>query len=295
MSKLNLFGRDWTNIVFDGRNKLYGAYKLRQESNKTTLLALFIGIGTLSAVFGSSYLYASKNSEIGKLIDYPIERVVTIKIDVEADKLKVISKESTTEKNNVTTTAKAAARTDVQKNIKYTEMIVEKDANVKNDVVASQKDFTDAIQSGKNNREADLKNGNFKSNGELSGISKTGVDGKKQFEKSEDGEDVTNSVFKLVQHKASPFEGREKFYENFSRRFSASSLNGNVNEIIVKLSFVVEKDGSFTDVKIIEDDLGLGKDAIRVLMAMPKWKPAEHNGRTVRSMFTLPIKIRINN
>ena len=51
----------------------------------------------------------------------------------------------------------------------------------------------------------------------------------------------------------------------------------------------------FTDIKVVEDKHGLGNEAVRVLKSMPKWKPAQHNGRTVRSQFTLPIKVRVNN
>ena len=65
--------------------------------------------------------------------------------------------------------------------------------------------------------------------------------------------------------------------------------------MVVKLKFVVEKDGSFTDIKVVEDKHGLGNEAVRVLKSMPKWKPAQHNGKTVRSQFTLPIKVRVNN
>ncbi|HZW63554.1 MAG TPA: energy transducer TonB, partial [Flavobacteriaceae bacterium] len=73
-------------------------------------------------------------------------------------------------------------------------------------------------------------------------------------------------------------------------------IGGNVNEISIRLRFVVEKDGSFTDIQVVgADPHGAGREAIRVLRSMPKWKPAQHNGKTVRSSFTLPIKIRVNN
>ena len=41
--KLDLFKRQWIDIVFEGRNKAYGAYELRKENSKTTLRALVIG------------------------------------------------------------------------------------------------------------------------------------------------------------------------------------------------------------------------------------------------------------
>jgi protein TonB len=58
---------------------------------------------------------------------------------------------------------------------------------------------------------------------------------------------------------------------------------------------VVEKDGSFTDIRVIRDGgyPEAGKEAIRVLKKMPNWKPAVHNGRSVRSQFALPIVVRV--
>ena len=43
MSKLNIFNTEWIDMVFEGRNKAYGAYQLRSENPKTTTRALLIG------------------------------------------------------------------------------------------------------------------------------------------------------------------------------------------------------------------------------------------------------------
>jgi protein TonB len=44
MSKLNIYETNWINLVFENKNKEYGAYQLRQESTKTSLFALFMGL-----------------------------------------------------------------------------------------------------------------------------------------------------------------------------------------------------------------------------------------------------------
>ena len=44
MSKLNIYETSWINLVFENRNKDYGAYHLRQENNKTSLFAFFLEI-----------------------------------------------------------------------------------------------------------------------------------------------------------------------------------------------------------------------------------------------------------
>lgn len=60
---------------------------------------------------------------------------------------------------------------------------------------------------------------------------------------------------------------------------------------IVYVTFVVEKDGSISDIKILQDiGAGCGEEAVRVVKAMPKWIPAKHKGEKVRMQFNLPIK-----
>lgn len=61
----------------------------------------------------------------------------------------------------------------------------------------------------------------------------------------------------------------------------------------VYVSFIVEKDGSITDVKIIKGVAGgpgLSREALRVVRLMPNWSPGKQGGKLVRTIFTLPIK-----
>jgi len=298
MSRLNLFGKEWANIVFEGRNKSYGAYKLRREAGKTTLMSLAIGLGILSAVFGSSYLYASKSPERIILVNNPVvmDNIPVIKSDKDKKTETPVPEEAIKQKQNEGAKQEAAA--DVQKNIKNTEAKVIRDEVATEDQMASQKDFSDDIQSGKKNLDADSQHGELKSDGGSSGTSKSGGQGSDDGVEGGQGTGTKdmkgNGAMSLVQHKAIPNEGYQRFYENFTHKFSAPNLEGNTKEIVVKLRFVVELDGSFTDIKVLDDKMGVGNEAVRVLKTMPRWKPAEHNGKTVRSVFTLPIKIRMN-
>ncbi|MBR1769376.1 MAG: energy transducer TonB [Bacteroidales bacterium] len=59
----------------------------------------------------------------------------------------------------------------------------------------------------------------------------------------------------------------------------------------VYVTFVVERDGSITDIKVLRDiGSGCGEEAIRVVKLMPKWKPAKQRGKAVRQQFNLPVK-----
>ncbi len=58
------------------------------------------------------------------------------------------------------------------------------------------------------------------------------------------------------------------------------------------MSFVVEKDGSLTDIKVVRDiGFGSGKEGERVLRKSPRWTPAEQNGKKVRCSYIIPIVI----
>jgi protein TonB len=63
----------------------------------------------------------------------------------------------------------------------------------------------------------------------------------------------------------------------------------------VVVSFVVRKDGSATDIKLLKDiGAGCGKEALRVIQSMPYWIPGEMNGTPVNVRFTLPIRFHLN-
>lgn len=292
MSNVNLFGKEWSDIVFDGRNKLYGGYKLREESSKNTLLALVIGIGSLTSVFMMSYLYSSSN-----IIEMPVPDTGSVDPTVlvvdfgDKDVVQPIVEPKTASK----TDDAVGATTNVQELKAFTNITAAQDHLVKSNL-AAQKEFNDQITSGQTSSEADLVNGNLKSGGENTGVNIGGNNNSNVTTLSTGETNLKgNEIVKFVQVKASPVGGFDKFYEGFVRKFQAPVLANSTNEIVVRLRFVVEKDGSFTDVKVLNDTYGVGNEAIRVLKQMPKWQPAKHNDQTVRSMFTLPIKIKVNN
>lgn len=63
----------------------------------------------------------------------------------------------------------------------------------------------------------------------------------------------------------------------------------------VHLTFVVEKDGRITNVKVLRGiGAGCDEEAIRVVKNMPSWKPGKQRGRSVRAQFNMPIKFTLN-
>lgn len=68
--------------------------------------------------------------------------------------------------------------------------------------------------------------------------------------------------------------------------------NGTQGRVIVQ--FVVNKDGSIVDAKVVRSvDPYLDKEALRVINTMPKWKPGMQRGKPVRVKFTVPVMFRL--
>jgi protein TonB len=85
--------------------------------------------------------------------------------------------------------------------------------------------------------------------------------------------------------------GLNKFYEYIAKNYRTPDVPGLKGKLLV--SFVVEKDGSITDIKVLKDiGYGSGEEAIRILKKCPNWIPAEQKGKKVRCSFMLPINIQ---
>ena len=85
--------------------------------------------------------------------------------------------------------------------------------------------------------------------------------------------------------------GMTEFYNYIGKNFRVPNVKGLAGKIFV--SFVIEKDGSITDVKVIRDiGYGTGEEAVRVLQNCKNWIPGEQQGKKVRVLYSLPIVIQ---
>jgi len=85
--------------------------------------------------------------------------------------------------------------------------------------------------------------------------------------------------------------GAGAFYKYIGNNYRTPSVQGLSGKIYV--NFVIEKDGSIVEVKILRDlGYGTGEEAVRVLSESPKWSPGMQNGQPVRVLYSLPITIQ---
>ena len=110
-----------------------------------------------------------------------------------------------------------------------------------------------------------------------------------------DQQETDSLVYNVVDENADFPRGTEACMKWLSRNIKYPEICeklGIQGRVIVK--FVVERDGSICDVKVIRSpDENLSAEAVRVVSSMPKWKPAKFAGKTVRSRFYLPIAFRL--
>ena len=104
-----------------------------------------------------------------------------------------------------------------------------------------------------------------------------------------------NLVFRKTEIDPQPPGGMRAFMEYIGQHYEypQAAIDAEVNGLI-QVAFVVERDGSLTDMKIVKDlGYGTGEAAIRVLQRSSKWTPGVQNGRTVRVAYTLPIRLNL--
>jgi hypothetical protein len=88
--------------------------------------------------------------------------------------------------------------------------------------------------------------------------------------------------------------GLEAFYKYIGTHYKIpEEVTKNKLKGRVFASFIVEKDGTLSNIKILRDmGYGTGDETIRVLKESPKWKPGKMNGKPVRTQYSLPITIK---
>jgi len=103
---------------------------------------------------------------------------------------------------------------------------------------------------------------------------------------------VTNEVYTVVDQEAEFAGGLNGFRSKFEQGFDNESMEGE-GTVKTEVTFVVERDGSLTAVKASGSNSSFNKEAERTVKAIKgKWTPAKVNGQPVRSRFRFPVSMR---
>lgn len=276
MSKVDLIDKNWVELVFDGRNKEYGAYVLRKETGMRNIKSMLLVFAVIIAIMAG---VAAKVA-----IENAFPKKVAMETDVELSKL-AQKKEAKVEKKAPVKVEEQKVVEKVKSSVKFTPPVIKKDDEVKpEEELKSQEDLNKtntAIGS------FDVK-GNDEAGGEV-------LKAKEVIAQPEPPKEEETKVFDVVEVMPSFPGGQGALFEWLSKNIKypvVAEENGVQGRVIV--TFVVERNGSITDVQVVKSvDPSLDKEAVRVVKAMPHWIPGKQNGSAVRVKFTVPVTFRL--
>jgi protein TonB len=252
---------DILDIVFDGRNKEYGAYQLRKTYNKRIKNALIATIAICILLIGGSFLANSGGPKKNE--------VVVQDVNLEAMKQE--------EKKPEPPPPPPPPKQEPPKVeiTKFTPPKIVKDEEVKPDEEIKEVEKLEDTKIGTINQEGAKDEGVVAPPVEKP----TGV---VEAPKVEEDYDKVFTVVQIAAEFPGGFSAWNKYLERNLNRDLPSENGAPPGKYTVTVSFIVAKDGSISDVTA-ENDPGYGTkaEAIRVIQKGPKWKPAVQNGRNV--------------
>jgi protein TonB len=260
-------------IIFEHRNKNYGAYQLRKSYRKTISKSVLLGVSAFLSLTIATYIFANQTQKEDAL------RMVS-----------VVLSDLPPEKPEPLPPKEKPAPEPIKEEVKTKQYIdivpVEDDANI----VETPPPTTDELKDSK-----------------ISTETKEGISDESIFSAPPAETPVTetviteikedNTVFTAVEVNPSFMGGMQEMYRFLGKniQYPLAAQRNNI-EGKVTVSFIVEKDGSISSVEVLKG-LGFGCDeeAVRVVKMMPKWLAGKQNGNAVRVKFTIPIFYKLDN
>ena len=282
--EVDLSSREWCDLVFEGKNKDFGAYVIRTESPKrhnkavlwTIIGAIIFGLLAFGFVKANQYLEERRLAEQGEQ-----EEVL---IDMSQD-----AEEPEPENERVEQPKPEVLPEEVLKSVKVTELqIVEDDKVKKEDEIKTQDELKETETAfGQKDNEKGTEDRN---------VTKTlkdevVVEKKEEKPKEEKKEEVFRSVEQMPQ-----FPGGEaalmKYLQSHINYPPMAAENNVQGKVIVQ--FVVDKTGKVGEVKVVRSvDKDLDREAVRVCKSLPKFTPGRQNGQPVSVWYTLPVTFKL--
>jgi protein TonB len=267
-TKFDLYNTEWLDVVFDDRNKAYGAYDLRSHYAGTLNKAMAIAFTVVIAgAFTLSFAFRSKPVELVKVT--PVEIAPVIMNPPKEEPKKIDQPKSTPTKQ-----LPAAAST------KLTSFVVTSKQ------VTEEPPVIDDIK------------------GEISSVTTKGPEGPPLVVDEEgpvgppaapagNGDRIVD--FTSLEVQPEPFGGMAAFGKFLGKalRFPPQAQDAGVSGRVL-MSFVIEKNGEISNIHVErEAGYGFDQEAVRVLKLAKAWKPGMQNGQPVRVRYSIPINFQL--
>jgi protein TonB len=263
--KIDLYDSKWIDLVFRGRNQEYGAYEIRRLYPRNAFLGIVLSIVLFTLAVSAPLIIKLISDAI------PEEKVVLVNNTTDLEEPPPVDK-------NQPATPPPPPPPPLKSTIKFTPPEIKPDAEVPDEPPPTQDKLQD-VDAGKTTVEGDPN-----ADVDLSGL--------------EDGTgDVIGEeqVFLAVEQQPE-FPGGESAlieYIGKNTKYPAIARENNI-EGRVFISFVVEKDGNISDVKVVRGiGGGCDEEAKRVIKGLPRFTPGKQNGRPVRVQYNVPVNFKL--
>ena len=281
MAKIDLYDPKWVEMVFAGKNKEYGAYQLRKGTSGRNIKALLILVIAAALVGGFLAWKVIEQKQAEEQQAY-MEAMELAKLQQQAKK---------EEKKKEPVKPKIEPKKEIpvaRETQKFTAPVINKDELVKEENQVKQMDKLDEkVAVGTENKEG--------TKSRLAEAVRSDIAVAAPPPPPAPKPEVSNKVFDVVEempHFPGGPAALQAFLSSNTKYPVVAQENGVQGRVIV--SFVVERDGSITDVRVVRSvDPSLDREASRVVRSMPRWSPGKQNGSTVRVKYTVPVVFRL--
>ena len=279
MAQIDLISNEWSDMMFENRNKEYGAYVLRRQTGRRNVISMVAVLLLFAAVM--VFMIAKNAYEAYQKEHAVMDQVTELSALTQQKK-----KEAKVERKEIPVKQEQQQVVEkVKSSVKFTAPVIKKDDEVKpEDELKSQDEIMNSkVAVGALNVVGNDENGEVLKAKEV--IATEPVKPKEE----------DNKVFDVVEQMPSYPGGMGALMQYLSSNIKYPAIaeeNGIQGRVIC--TFVVERDGSITDVRIAKSvDPSLDKEAMRVVSKMPRWIPGKQNGSAVRVKYTLPVTFRL--
>lgn len=278
MSKeINLDSKEWCDIVFEDKNKAYGAYKMRLTSSNRHLWAFVIVFLFAVLVAFLPTIISSVQGAISAArggADNLTESSVLANLDTPI--------EDQVPEENIVRQPEAPPPPPLKSTIQFTAPVMVKAEEIGDDEGLSQDKLADAKEQ--------ISVATVKGTDDVHGIDIADLQEHKVI-----AEEKKEEIFYGVEQSPVYPGGEEEMFRYISNNLRYPPIAAeNGIEGRVTIRFVIDKNGKVGNVEVLRGfDTACDREAVRVISSMPNWQPGRQNGRAVNVYFTIPVVFKL--
>lgn len=278
---VDLTSKEWRDIVFEGKNKEYGAYKMRETSTSRhtkAVVSVLIAVAIILVLLILSISGVFAKPEDDQVAVSTVQEVATFEAEEEIEEEEEEVFEIPQEPEEIVAPEEVANQQQVtdlliveDEKIEEEKQVKDQDKVLENEAAVGSVDVTEGTND----------------------LNKVMI--KEEVIEQPKVEEEQPMNIAMVEQKPQFPGGEGEMYKWLGANIvypPAAAEEGVSGRVVVE--FVVGKDGSITNVRVVRPrHPALDKEAVRVVKAMPKWIPGRNNGQPVKVTYTLPVTFKL--